>query len=86
MKPKQLAKLIDILRLFNIQICTQYGMTECNTALGYQLLNTDEDDGLSMGYPLPGYRYLLINEQEQIIYNRNNPSEIGQIHLTGQEY
>jgi acyl-coenzyme A synthetase/AMP-(fatty) acid ligase len=85
LRPKQLTKLVNILKLFNVQICTQYGMTECNTALGCQLQNID-DRFVSMGHPLPGYRCLLIDEQGQMIYNTNNTSEIGQIHIGGQAY
>ncbi len=82
MKPKQLAKLFSILQLFNIQVCTAYGMTECNIALGCQLLNLD-DNFVPMGYPLPGYQCLLIDKQGQIIHNTKNSSEIGQLYIGG---
>jgi acyl-coenzyme A synthetase/AMP-(fatty) acid ligase len=85
MKPKQLAKLINILQLFSVQLCTQYGMTECNTALGCQLQNLN-NNFVPLGYPLPGYRCLLINKQGRIIDNTKNSSEIGQIHIGGLEY
>jgi non-ribosomal peptide synthetase component F len=39
---------------------------------------------LPIGYPLPGIRCLLIDEQGQIISNMNNTNEIGQIHIGGQ--
>jgi acyl-coenzyme A synthetase/AMP-(fatty) acid ligase len=84
MKPQQLATLISVLRLFKVQICTQYGMTECNTALGCQLLGTD-DTTVPIGYSLPGYRCLLIDEEGQTISNTSNSNEIGQIHIGGQE-
>ena len=59
-------------------------MSECNGALGCQLLKTD-DTLLPLGYPLPGYRCLLIDENEQIINNTSNSSETGQLYIGGQK-
>ncbi|CAF3739353.1 unnamed protein product [Adineta steineri] len=81
-KPQQLINLVSVLQSFDIKVCTQYGMTECNGALGCRLL--DFDDGfVPMGHPLPGYRCLLIDKQGQIIHNTNRSSEIGQLHIGG---
>ncbi|CAF1166800.1 unnamed protein product [Adineta steineri] len=82
MKPQQLVKLVGVLQSFDIKVCTQYGMTECNTVLGCRLLNFD-DGFVPMGHPLPGYRCLLIDKQGQIIHSTNRSSEIGQLHIGG---
>lgn len=81
-KPKQQTKLFDVLKMFNIQVCFLYGMTECNLILGYPLLNIDESI-LPLGYPLPAYRCLLIDEKGQLISSTNNSIDIGQIHIAG---
>ena len=73
-----------MLQPFNVHICTQFGMTECFAALGCSLENID-DDGVPMGFPLLGYRCLLIDEHGQLICSANNSSEIGQLHIGGQE-
>ena len=73
-----------MLRSFNVQICTQFGMTECFAAVGCALENID-DSNVPMGFPLLGYRCLLIDEHGQLIGSANNPSEIGQLHIGGQE-
>lgn len=57
-------------------------MTECNAALGCRLINID-DSLVPMGYPMSGYRCLLIDEQGQMICDTNSSSEIGQIHIGG---
>ncbi|CAF1462357.1 unnamed protein product, partial [Adineta steineri] len=82
MKPQQLVKLLDVLQSFGVKVCTQYGMTECNTVLGCQLFSFN-DGFVPMGHPLPGYRCLLIDKQGQIIHNTNRSSEIGQLHIGG---
>ena len=82
MKPQQLATLIGFLRLFNVQIYTQYGMSECNGVLGCRLLDIN-DTAIPIGYPLLNVQCLLIDEQEQIISNTGNPSRIGRIHIGG---
>ncbi|CAF1312241.1 unnamed protein product [Adineta steineri] len=82
MKPQQLVRLVGVLQSFDVKVCTQYGMTECNGALGCRLLNFD-DGFVPIGHPLPGYRCLLINKQGQIIHSTNRSSEIGQLHIGG---
>ncbi|CAF1410830.1 unnamed protein product, partial [Adineta steineri] len=82
MKPQQLVKLVSVLQSFGVKVCTQYGMTECNTVLGCQLFSFN-DGFVPMGHPLPGYRCLLIDKQGQIIHNTNRSSEIGQLHIGG---
>ncbi|CAF4019630.1 unnamed protein product [Adineta steineri] len=82
MKPQQLVKLVGVLQSFDIKVCTQYGMTECNGALGGRLLSFD-DGFVPMGYPLPGYRCLLIDKQGQTINSTNRSSKIAQLHIGG---
>ncbi|CAF1063333.1 unnamed protein product [Adineta steineri] len=82
MKPQQLVKLVGVLQSFDVKVCTLYGMTECNGALGCRLLNFD-DGFVPMGHPFPGYRCLLIDKQGQIIHNTNRSSKIGQLHIGG---
>ncbi|CAF1344799.1 unnamed protein product [Adineta steineri] len=81
-KPQQLINLVSVLQSFDIKVCTQYGMTECNAALGCRLLNFD-DGFVPMGHALPGYRCLLIDKQGYIIHNTNRSTEIGQLHIGG---
>ncbi|CAF0911439.1 unnamed protein product [Adineta steineri] len=82
MKPQQLVKLVGVLHSFDIKVCTLYGMTECNGALGCRLFSFD-NGVVPMGHPLPGYRCLLIDKQGQIIHSTNRSSEIGQLHIGG---
>jgi acyl-coenzyme A synthetase/AMP-(fatty) acid ligase len=82
-KPKQIAKLVSILQLFNVKVCVHYGMSECGGVLGSQLLNID-NDVVPMGYPLPGVQCLLIDEQGQMIDRTNSLNQIGQLHIGGE--
>jgi hypothetical protein len=85
MKQQQLMRLIHFCSLFNTRVCVQYGMSECNSVLGCELIDID-DVVLPLGYPLPGIQCLLIDEQGQIISNMNNTNKIGQIHIGGQNF
>ncbi|CAF1112557.1 unnamed protein product [Adineta steineri] len=82
MKPKQLTKLFSILQLYHIQVCTIYGMSECHTALGCQIQNFD-DNCVPMGYSMPAFRCLLIDEHGQTIYNTKKLNEVGQLVIGG---
>lgn len=82
MKAQQLTTLINFSSLFNTQVCTQYGMSECNSVLGCELRDID-DMVLPIGYPLPGIQCLLIDDQGQILSRMNNINEVGQIHIGG---
>jgi acyl-coenzyme A synthetase/AMP-(fatty) acid ligase len=84
-KPLEWARFTKFLKPFNIRIISVFGMTEFNLAVGSQLQNID-CNSLPLGYPLPGYRCLLIDEQGQVVRKTGNLSEIGQIHLGGRQY
>ena len=84
LKLQQWTTFIGFLSLSNAQVIIQYGMSECNVVFGCQLIDIDEID-VPIGYPLPSVQCLLIDEQDQIISNKDNPSEIGQIYIGGEE-
>jgi acyl-coenzyme A synthetase/AMP-(fatty) acid ligase len=82
MKPQEWAKFINLLSSSNARIFVQYGMSECNGVLGCHPLNIN-DAVMPLGYPFPGVRCLLINEQGQVINPLDSSSDIGQIHIGG---
>lgn len=59
-KPQQWAQFINFLTSSNTRILTLYGMSECNTAFGCQLVDIT-DAAVPIGYPLPTIQYLLID-------------------------
>lgn len=83
MKVQQLITLNRFLNSFNTRLCIQYGMSECNTVLGCELRNINDDMILPIGYPLPSIQCLLIDEQGKILDWINNINEVGQIHIGG---
>jgi hypothetical protein len=82
MKGEQFIKLINALNCSNVRFFYLYGMSECFVVFGRQLLSIN-DTVMPVGYPLAGIRYLLIDEQGQVINHSDSSSEIGQIHLAG---
>jgi hypothetical protein len=83
--PRQWTRLIEFLHSSNVRVFAQYGMSECSGALKCQLQGID-DTAVPIDYPLLEVQCLLINEQDQIIRNKNNSSEIGQIHISGKQF
>ncbi|CAF4360152.1 unnamed protein product [Rotaria sp. Silwood2] len=81
-KPQSWARFISFLSSSNTRVAVQYGTTESNGALACHLFDIT-DPILSMGYPLPSIKCLLIDEQGQQISNSGKPNEIGQIHIGG---
>jgi hypothetical protein len=85
MKPKEWTKFINLISLSNARVFVEYGMSECSGVLGCQLLNI-HDAVVPLGYPFPGVRCLLINEQNQVLSHLDNASEIGQLHIGGKKH
>ena len=83
MKPQQWIEFINFVTSSNTRILSSYGMSECNTVLGCQLVDIT-DTVVPIGYPLPGVHCLLIDQQGQKIGPTNNLGEIGQIHIGGE--
>ncbi|CAF2730622.1 unnamed protein product [Rotaria sp. Silwood2] len=85
-KPQQSAQFMSFLNSSNTRIFAQYGMPECNSALGCHLLDVT-DTVIPLGYPLPGIHCSVTNEQDEMINSHiGNPSNIGEIHSGGQFY
>ena len=84
-KPQQWTTFIGFLSSFNVRVFILYGTSECHGVLGCQLLDMVDTD-MPMGHSLPGVQCLLIDEQGRTIINAGNSSEIGEIHIGGQEY
>ena len=81
-KPQQWTRFVEFLNSANTRIFSLFGSSESNGVLACQLVDIN-DTMIPIGYPLPGVRCLLIDEQGLIINNRDNPSDIGQIHIGG---
>jgi hypothetical protein len=82
--PRQWTRLIEFLHSSNVRVFAQYGMSECSGALRCQLRGIN-DTAVPIGYPLLEFQCLLIGEQGPKIRNKNNASEIGQIHISGKQ-
>jgi hypothetical protein len=86
MKPQQLVKLLTFINHSNTRVFVYFGLSECNVALGCQLFNNDKSIIiLPIGYPMYGFRCLLVDEHGETITHTASLSEnkIGQIHLGG---
>jgi hypothetical protein len=87
MKPQQLAKLLTFLNHSNTRVFVYFGLSECNVALGCQLFDNDNSTIiLPIGYPLYGFRCLLVDEQGETITSTASlgQNKVGQIHLGGE--
>ncbi|CAF0897899.1 unnamed protein product, partial [Adineta steineri] len=82
MKPQQWTQFVNLLSSSHIQLCVQYGTSECNGVLGCQLLNI-KDTNISIGYPFPAIQCLLVDNDGTIIASTDNSNKIGQIHIGG---
>ena len=82
MKAQQWSRFMAFLTSSTTKICLQYGASECHGLLGCYLSSID-DTPLPIGYPLPGVRCLLIDEQGHVINSANNEDTVGEIHVGG---
>lgn len=73
---------MSILRFSNTTAVTVYGATECQWVCSYHLLEVS-NTVVPIGRPLSSISFLLVAENGQLLNDKNNRSEIGQIHIGG---
>lgn len=82
MKPHQWARFVAFLCSPETRIYLIYGMSECFGVVGCYLTDMNYKS-IPIGYPLPGVRCLLIDEEGQVINSMDGSKTIGEIHIGG---